>query len=163
MMPSAGSVSATPVPLDSDNQDCPISTNDSNPFRTITHKGDMTWYSQGLGACGDTYNNSSMTAAVSKMMYDCWPGYTDTGNPNTNPICGPMISDSCGSIIPCHEPLTATVYHGENSIQVKIVDRCTHCQVNDIDLTPAAFSALAGNIGIGRTNVTWKFNKIGAP
>ncbi|KAJ7940023.1 hypothetical protein B0H13DRAFT_1586813, partial [Mycena leptocephala] len=98
----------------------------------------------GLGACGDTYTDSSMTAAVSKVMYDHWPGYKDKGNPNTNPICGPMISDS--------------FHHGENSIQVKIVDRCTGCKVNDIDLTPAAFIALAGDIGIGRTNATWNFN-----
>jgi hypothetical protein len=32
------------------------------------------------------------------------------------------------------------------SIQVEIVDRCTGCKVNDIDLTPAAFTALAGSL-----------------
>ncbi|KAJ7880223.1 hypothetical protein B0H13DRAFT_1568977, partial [Mycena leptocephala] len=75
------------------------------------------------GACGDTYNDSSMTAAVSYIMYDNWPGYVK-GNPNTNPICGRIISG--------HDFFT----HDGISIQVEIVDRCTGCKVNDIDLTP---------------------------
>ncbi|KAJ7135101.1 hypothetical protein C8R46DRAFT_649613 [Mycena filopes] len=58
----------------------------------------------------------------------------------------------------CHIPLTATVTHGGKTIQVQIVDRCTACKVNDIDLTPAAFIALAGSLEAGRTGVTWKFD-----
>ncbi|KAJ7495794.1 hypothetical protein B0H11DRAFT_1716631, partial [Mycena galericulata] len=114
---------------------------------------------QGTGACGDTYNDSSMTAAVSYIMYDNWPGYVK-GNPNTNPICGRIISgdDFCQPGLQCHDPLTVTVTHDGISIQVEIVDRCTGCKVNDIDLTPAAFTRLAGNTSIGRTTATWRFN-----
>jgi hypothetical protein len=64
---------------------------------------------------------------------------------------------STDPIVQCHVPLTATVTHGDKSIQVKIVDRCVGCAVNDIDLTPAAFAALA-DMALGRTSVTWKFN-----
>ncbi|KAJ6618764.1 hypothetical protein B0H10DRAFT_2029072 [Mycena sp. CBHHK59/15] len=34
----------------------------------------MTYYGQGLGACGDVYDDSSFTAAVSQLMFDAWPG-----------------------------------------------------------------------------------------
>jgi hypothetical protein len=65
---------------------------------------------QGLGACGDTYDDSSFTAAVSRLMYDAWPGAV-AGEMNrsvlpysepsplliicvcylSNPICGPFV------------------------------------------------------------------------
>ena len=38
--------------------------------------------------------------------------------------------------------------------QVTVVDRCPGCGVNDIDLSPAAFSDLA-NEGLGRISVSW--------
>ncbi|KAJ7140384.1 hypothetical protein C8R46DRAFT_814319, partial [Mycena filopes] len=52
---------------------------------------------------------------------------------------------------------TATVTYGGKSVQVQIVDRCVACKVNDIDMTPTAFSALA-DMALGRVNVTWKFD-----
>lgn len=105
---------------------------------------------------------------------------------SSNPICGPFVTgrkviNQEGRFVPvvkgdsfvlvggdgvlncepnsqCHVPLTATVRHGGKSIQVKIVDRCEACAVDDIDLTPAAFAALA-DMGLGRTNVEWQFNQ----
>jgi len=65
---------------------------------------------------------------------------------------------STNPIVQCHVPLTATVTHGDKSIQVKIVDRCVGCKRGDIDLTPAAFAALA-DPALGRTSVTWQFNR----
>ncbi|KAJ7454183.1 hypothetical protein FB451DRAFT_662237 [Mycena latifolia] len=164
--------------------------NSGNPLFTEVHTGDMTWYGQSLGACGDVYDDKSFTAAVSHFMYDAWPGSSDAQN--RNPICGPFVpgrtalamtglfvaavnSSHAGTvevggdgllncvgttepIVPCHVPLTATVTHGGRSIQVKIVDRCANCAEGDIDLTPAAFAALA-DPGIGRTSVAWKFDR----
>ncbi|KAJ7222353.1 hypothetical protein GGX14DRAFT_663346 [Mycena pura] len=146
---------------------------------TEVHTGDMTYYGQGLGACGDVYDDESFTAAVSHDMFDNWP----------NPICGPFVPgrqhiDTAGLMVTavkssisgyaqiggdglincvgspqerCHVPLTATVTHGDKSIQVQIVDRCAGCEPGDIDLTPAAFAALA-DMSLGRTSATWKFN-----
>ncbi|KAJ6485338.1 hypothetical protein C8R47DRAFT_1129876 [Mycena vitilis] len=164
--------------------------NSGNSFFTETHTGDMTYYGQGLGACGDVYDDNSFTAAVSELMFDNWPGGS-TAAQNRNPICGPFVParmalNSAGTlvsavtssiagyaslggdgllncvgttspIVQCHVPLTATVTHGDVSIQVQIVDRCTGCAVDDIDLTPAAFAALA-DTALGRTSVTWKFD-----
>ncbi|KAJ7661982.1 hypothetical protein DFH06DRAFT_363260 [Mycena polygramma] len=164
--------------------------NSGNTFFAETHTGEMTYYGQGLGACGDVYDDSSFTAAVSELMFDNWPG-ASTAAQNRNPICGPFVParmalNSAGTLVSavtssiagyaslggdgllncvgttspavqCHVPLTATVTHGDVSIQVQIVDRCTGCAVDDIDLTPAAFAALA-DTALGRTSVTWKFD-----
>ncbi|KAK7055409.1 DPBB-1 domain-containing protein [Favolaschia claudopus] len=166
--------------------------NSENHFFTETHTGDMTYYGQGLGACGDVYDDDSFTAAISMKMFDNWPG--STGEQNRSPACGPFVparkalndaglmvsvvqssvpgyaliggdglinclgSGAGKSDAQCHIPLTATVTHGDKSIQVKIVDRCVGCEVGDIDLTPAAFAALA-DMGLGRTSVTWKFDQ----
>ncbi|KAJ7079979.1 hypothetical protein B0H15DRAFT_857557 [Mycena belliarum] len=161
--------------------------NSGNPDFTAVHTGEMTYYGQGLGACGDVYDDNSFTAAVSMIMFDRWPG--STGQQNRNPMCGPFVPGrqalaSTGLMVSavkspvagyamiggdglincvgapgvqCHVPLTATVTHGAKSIQVKIVDRCVGCAVGDIDLTPAAFKALA-DPALGRTDVTWQFN-----
>jgi rare lipoprotein A (peptidoglycan hydrolase) len=162
--------------------------NSQNPQFTKVHVGQMTYYGQGLGACGDVYDDQSYTAAVSKLMYDSWPGAD--GAQNRNPICGPFVpgrktinnagtfssavTSSLGYVlvggdgllncvgstnprVQCHVPLTATVTHGGKSIQVKIVDRCEDCAEDDIDLTPAAFAAIA-DPALGRTDVKWQFN-----
>lgn len=105
---------------------------------------------------------------------------------SSNPICGPYVPGrktlsqagnfvtaiggqsfvniggdgllNCAPGVQCHIPMTATVTHGGKSIQVKIVDRCEGCAEGDIDLTPAGFAALA-DMGLGRTDVEWFFNK----
>nr|GAT51172.1 predicted protein [Mycena chlorophos] len=155
---------------------------------TQVHSGDMTYYGQGLGACGDVYDDNSFTAAVSHLMFDAWLG-ADPSAQNRNPICGPFvpgrqalnsegvmataIKSSIGGYAEiggdglincvgstdarCHVPMTATVTHGGKSIQVAIVDRCAACKEGDIDLTPAAFAALA-DMSLGRTDVQWQFN-----
>ncbi|KAJ7854974.1 RlpA-like double-psi beta-barrel-protein domain-containing protein-containing protein [Mycena olivaceomarginata] len=88
---------------------------------------------QSLGACGDVYDDQSFTAAVSMLMFD---------------------NDA-----QCHIPLTATVTNKATgkSVQVKIVDRCVGCKVDDIDMTPAGFAAIA-DMSLGRTTVTWRFD-----
>jgi len=162
--------------------------NSGNSLFTGVKTGDMTFYGQGLGACGDVYDDNSFTAAVSHLVFDAWPG-ADPNAQNRNPICGPFVPgrqalSSAGTMVSavkstiggfaeiggdglincvgsastqCHVPLTATVTHGGKSIQVQIVDRCAACEPGDIDLTPAAFSALADQ-SLGRTSVTWQFN-----
>jgi len=143
----------------------------------------MTYYGQGEGACGDTYDDSTFTAAVSMLMFDVWPG--SSAAQNRNPICGPFCPGrkalnqagtfeiavkgssfvniggdgrlNCDVQSQCHIPMTATVKHGGKSILVHIVDRCVGCKKGDIDLTPTAFGALA-DLSLGRTSVEWFFN-----
>lgn len=130
--------------------------------------GVMTYYAQSLTACGDTYDDSTYTAAISHLMYDSWAG-ANTAETNRNPVCGPFVTGRyfllpTDEVVPgtshatlggdglinctpgeqCHIPLTATVTNPANnaSLTVHIVDRCEGCADDDIDLTPASFLKL---------------------
>lgn len=61
-------------------------------------------------------------------------------------------------------PLTATLTYNGKSAKVQIVDRCEGCAVEDIDVTPAVFEYLTGNMALGRltsgaTNFEWSFDQ----
>jgi expansin (peptidoglycan-binding protein) len=43
---------------------------------------------------------------------------------------------------------------GGKSVTVAITDRCTGCQIGDLDFSPSAFSALADE-SLGRIDITW--------
>ncbi|KIY52769.1 hypothetical protein FISHEDRAFT_69581 [Fistulina hepatica ATCC 64428] len=167
--------------------------NTNNPlFTREKYSGQMTWYDTGIVACGDTYTDDTMTAAVSHTLYDAWPG-ADTSATNRNPVCGPYTTgrktetssgyetvvagdeyiyidgdglpacDSAvtGGAVQCHVPLSANVSRVQDDgttkwIIVRIVDRCTGCDEQDIDMTPTAFAELA-DTSLGRVNATWHF------
>jgi len=103
-----------------------------------TQSGDGTFYSTGLGSCGITNNDGQNIVAVSHLLYDSFPGYQG-GNPNNNPICGRKVVAS----------------YGGKSVTLTITDRCTGCQLTDLDMAPSAFNQLA-DPSIGRIHgVTW--------
>jgi len=106
-----------------------------------TYTGDATFYSPGLGACGQTNGPNDFIAAASYKLFDSFPGAT--ANPNNNPICG--------------KSLTAKV--NGKSVTVRITDRCAGCQgEGDLDFTPAAFQKLAP-LSVGRIHgMKWSFN-----
>ncbi|KZT36750.1 hypothetical protein SISSUDRAFT_988777, partial [Sistotremastrum suecicum HHB10207 ss-3] len=95
------------------------------------------FYDPGLGACGVTIAEFDLAVAISHILYDSYPGYTGN-NPNDNPVCGKLI----------------TAYYMENQVTVRVLDRCTSCQIDDLDFTPTAFEALA-NFDLGRIPMTW--------
>jgi len=104
--------------------------------------GDMTWFATGLGACGITNTDTDMICAVSHVLFDSWIG-ANPDNPNTNPICGKKIS--------------LTVPGASEPITVTVVDRCTGCACEDLDLTPTAFGKLAPT-SVGRVHgMTWNW------
>ncbi|EJD48653.1 hypothetical protein AURDEDRAFT_85526 [Auricularia subglabra TFB-10046 SS5] len=120
----------------------------------------MTYYGQGGVACGDTYDDTTYTAAISRITYDAWPGAS--ASTNRNPVCGPFV-DGRYFLLP---------------FTVHIVDRCEACAPGDIDLAPAAFLKLtvpqldtsgfalgdymaeASKNALGRVPVTWKFDEV---
>jgi len=114
----------------------------SDPFGGFfagTQTGQMTYYELGLVACGQTYSDSDMVAAVSEQLFDKVPGAG--ANPNNNPICNKKVQVSFGG----------------KSIVVSLVDRCTACAPTDLDLSPAAFSQLASQ-SLGRVSgMKWHF------
>ena len=65
-------------------------------------------------------------------------------DPNQNPLCGKMIraerfDEEAGA---------------KRSVDLKVVDRCTGCQPQDLDVSPGAFGRLA-SMDLGRVRVTW--------
>ncbi|KAM3082067.1 hypothetical protein ACMFMG_004519 [Clarireedia jacksonii] len=92
--------------------------------------GDLTYYDVGLGACGWTNTDSQMVVALSHGLM----GTQSNGNPN----CGKKIK----------------VSYGGKSVVVEVVDKCMGCNTYDLDLSPAAFSALAPE-SAGRIKGTW--------
>ncbi|KDQ18238.1 hypothetical protein BOTBODRAFT_185591 [Botryobasidium botryosum FD-172 SS1] len=99
--------------------------------------GQATYFYPGLGACGKYNGNGDLITAVSKLLYDTYPGHT--ANPNNNPVCGRRIKAN----------------YGGRSVTVTVVDRCEACAFNDLDLSPTAFENLAA-LSVGRlSGVTW--------
>ncbi|KAH6610011.1 expansin-like protein [Trichoderma cornu-damae] len=93
------------------------------------HTGSITWYNTGLGACGHNNNDGELVAAVSHSLYD--------------------------RERPCGRKLRVT-YKGR-SVVVTVVDRCDGCAENDVDLSPAAFRNVIGDMGIGRATANWNW------
>ncbi|CAH7677119.1 RlpA-like double-psi beta-barrel-protein domain-containing protein-containing protein [Phakopsora pachyrhizi] len=99
--------------------------------------GQATFYTPGLGACGETHTESEMVVAISKDLFQSLGGASS--NPNQNPVCGKTVTAS---------------YQGK-SCSVKIIDLCMSCAQGDLDLSPAAFKQLS-DLSAGRiSGVTW--------
>ncbi|MER8069686.1 RlpA-like double-psi beta-barrel domain-containing protein [Streptomyces sp. NPDC094034] len=94
--------------------------------------GQATWYNTGLGACGWVNDDSQLVVAVSAALYGNYP------NPNNSPVCGKQLR--------VNGPL--------GSVTVTVVDRCSGCATNDVDLSPAAFRQV-GDPNAGRINISW--------
>ncbi|KAH8120451.1 RlpA-like double-psi beta-barrel-protein domain-containing protein-containing protein, partial [Phellopilus nigrolimitatus] len=81
-----------------------------------------TFFQVAQGACGQNSAPTDMVAAISRQVFDSYPGAT--GNPNSNPICGKKV----------------TIHYQGKSVDVSIVDRCAGCQGStDLDLSAGAF------------------------
>ncbi|KAL6304290.1 RlpA-like double-psi beta-barrel-protein domain-containing protein-containing protein, partial [Sparassis latifolia] len=99
-----------------------------------------TWYETGLGACGITNTDANPIVAVSKLLFDTYPGYTGS-DPNSNPVCNKQIAAS----------------YGGNTVTLTVTDRCEACAETSLDLAPSAFEVLAP-LGSGRlTGMTWQW------
>lgn len=103
----------------------------SAPGTTLAARtsGSMTYYSPGLGACGENNTESDPVAGVSSSVY--------------------------GGGSACNK--FATIHYGGKSTTAKIVDLCPGCAAGDIDVSPAVFQTLAP-LSAGRVDVTWELN-----
>lgn len=110
------------------------SASSSSSSSSGTFSGQATFYSPGLGACGETNTDSDMICALNYVQFDA----VNTPNPNNNPDCNRKIN----------------VFYQGKTITVTMVDRCPGCQDGDLDLSPTAFSQLADE-SVGRIDITW--------
>ncbi|KAJ1665616.1 hypothetical protein IW140_003082 [Coemansia sp. RSA 1813] len=100
-----------------------------------TFSGDGTYFSPGLGSCGQTNTDEDLIAAINAPQY----GAT-SGDPNSASVCG-----KC-----------ALVKGAKGQVKVTITDKCPPCKHGDLDLSPAAFKQI-GNTDDGRIPITWSF------
>ncbi|KAI6817121.1 hypothetical protein KC332_g9659 [Hortaea werneckii] len=122
-----------------------LSSNLPLPSNADTFTGDLTCYQPGLGACGVSSTEDDFIVALSHVLFDAAGSSTDAGgNSNENPLCGRM--------------LRATRYNEEasaqRSVDLRVVDRCTGCEVDDLDISLKAFERLAPSAS-GRVDVSW--------
>jgi hypothetical protein len=91
----------------------------------------------------------------------CPSGYNGV-NPNTNPVCNQQITATCKI------PLLLLFINRQSwafpfldqgaSVVLTITDRCTGCNITDIDMSPSAFQVLAP-LAVGRLHdVVWTWN-----
>ncbi|KAK1245572.1 hypothetical protein MKX08_005201 [Trichoderma sp. CBMAI-0020] len=99
------------------------------PRAAAAFTGSVTYYEVGLGACGQTNGDGELVVAVSHSLYD--------------------REHPCGRNIRVH-------YEGR-SVDVRVVDRCTGCAEDDLDLSPTAFQQVIGPLTIGRATATWEW------
>ena len=97
------------------------------------HSGDLTWYGAGggTGACGKAIHDTDHVVSVNA-------GYFKAANPNLDPICGK----------------TVTIKYKGKSATAQVLDKCSGCNAESIDVTPSVFSQLA-DLGAGRIHVDW--------
>ena len=107
--------------------------------------GELTYFSPsvGVGACGYQSGDNQTVAAVGHKLFDGAAKSKGVGtqNPNSNPLCGLWIR----------------VMRGDGrEVEVMVVDRCTGCGVEDLDLSVGAFGEI-GEEGEGRVKGKWEW------
>ncbi|CAD6888530.1 unnamed protein product [Tilletia controversa] len=101
---------------------------ESGLVRRRRYDGKGTYYRVGMGSCGWHNNSEQFVAAISAAQYHAG-GY-----------CGKQ----------------ARVCHSGGCVKVKLVDECPGCNYGSLDLSPAAFRALAP-MRVGVIDITWSF------
>lgn len=98
------------------------------------YSGQATYYAPGLGACGITNTASDYICALNHVQFE------DDGNGNDNPNCFKEI----------------LIKRGDAQVKVQVTDMCPGCSDYDLDLSPAAFKAIATEAE-GRVDITWEW------
>ncbi|KAK4178002.1 RlpA-like double-psi beta-barrel-protein domain-containing protein-containing protein [Triangularia setosa] len=98
--------------------------------------GHMTYYEVGPGACGhndsgkgDTHNIVAVSSAL---------------------MSGQGAGDACG------RKITIKAHDGKKVTAI-VRDKCPSCPPGGIDVSAKVFKELAGNLDVGKTEVSWTF------
>ncbi|KAI1472612.1 RlpA-like double-psi beta-barrel-protein domain-containing protein-containing protein [Daldinia caldariorum] len=91
--------------------------------------GDMTYYTPGLGSCGQTNSESDAVVALSPSQYAADPQ-----------LCGKKIQ----------------IHMGGKTAVATVVDKCPGCSSDSIDVSPTVFQELSP-LTVGRVKVEWDF------
>jgi hypothetical protein len=115
-------------------------SSDGNPASGKSYTGEMTYFTPGMGACGETSSETDSMVAVSMHLFD---QYTPNGNPNKNPLCGKTVTIQ-GKDGKTHE---ATIW-----------DRCVGCAEADLDMPEAFFDTVTSHADGRAYGMSWSMN-----
>lgn len=103
----------------------------------VAYTGDMTYFNQGLGSCGQVKTDSDAVVALSAADYGEW------ANPNEATVCGKWI----------------TITANGKTARAQVWDKCPggECVSGGIDVSPSVFTQIA-DLSVGRLTVTWQFD-----
>ncbi|CAK7198202.1 hypothetical protein SEUCBS139899_000860 [Sporothrix eucalyptigena] len=102
-----------------------------------TYTGDMTYYTVGVGACGNDQTGDDLTENIVAINVEQMGSLS-----NDNPMCGKTI----------------TIQANGNTATATVQDKCMGCAYGAIDVSEKVFLAIFGDLSVGRAEVTWWFN-----
>lgn len=137
--PAAPSVAAVNTPAASANTGSTVNTN-SNAASVLGSgfkSGDLTYYTVGLGACGEDDSGKDMSENIVAMS-----SATMGSQSNGNPMCGKTIK----------------IFNSANgkSTTGVIHDKCPGCNDGSIDVSQKLFEELA-DLADGRIDISWNW------
>ncbi|KAI1409875.1 RlpA-like double-psi beta-barrel-protein domain-containing protein-containing protein [Hypoxylon sp. FL1857] len=95
----------------------------------VAFSGDITYYTPGLGSCGETNSESDKVVALSPAQFALDPK-----------ACGKTIQISMDN----------------KTTTAKVVDKCPSCASGSIDVSPTVFQDIAP-LTVGRTKIEWDY------
>ncbi|KAG9249943.1 allergen Asp F7 [Emericellopsis atlantica] len=108
----------------------------------LVHNGEITYYTVGLGACGEDDAGMDQVENIVALSHELMGTQS-----NGNPMCGQTI----------------TITVGGKSASATVRDKCMGCAMNDIDVSEKVFKALfGGSLTSGRQPVEWSFDNYSA-
>lgn len=135
--PSAASVSSPAAPAPAPAASSSSGAADSSKSSAgQTYSGDITYYTVGLGACGENQTGDGYTEDIVALSHDMMGPES-----NNNPYCGRKIQIQANG-----KTTTATVS-----------DKCMGCDTDSIDVSKKVFIDLWGGLAKGRGPCTWSF------
>lgn len=102
-----------------------------------TYSGDMTYYTVGMGACGENDTGKDDSENIVALSHELMGTQS-----NGNPYCGRTITIS---------------YNGKTTTAI-CRDKCMGCGIDEIDVSTKAFLEIFGDLGVGRHTVDWWFS-----
>lgn len=121
-------------PKSDDNSSDDDDNSSSSSSSSGSNSGRMTFYTVGMGSCGQTNSDTELVVALNHI------DMANGSNPNKNPKCGKKIN----------------IFHGGKTVQATIVDTCPVCDKGAIDVSPAVFSKFA-DFDVGVLTASWDY------
>jgi expansin (peptidoglycan-binding protein) len=131
---SASSALASPVPGDHKRQ-YGGGDNNSNYAQQDRNHGAMTYYEVGVGACGHDDSGKGDSENIVAM---------------SSALMGSGSGEYCGRKVRIQGK-------DGTAVMATVRDKCPSCEPDELDVSNKVFKEVVGNLGVGRSKVSWSF------